>query len=250
MLKNKKWLFLDVGNVILNDDPGVAFVYKEIHNALLEKGFSITYEELLEERAKMFQDRDKKLVRDLILKYLSEEEAEEVKKQYIKKGFGKWLELNPFIPESKSFIEKAQQHYQLGIIANQPAECEKTLKDLGLFHLFKFVGLSDPAGLHKPDPNFYKWALEKSGAKAEESIMIGDRIDNDIKPAKSLGFTTVHLKLDPYDKSKSINKSREFMQYLPFVQKHNITMRKPESELEKPHFEANSYEELHHLFFK
>jgi len=36
--------------------------------------------------------------------------------------------------------------------------------------------------------------LERAGCKPEEAVMIGDRIDNDIVPAKSLGMRTVWIK--------------------------------------------------------
>ena len=37
-------------------------------------------------------------------------------------------------------------------------------------------------------------ALERGGCKPEEAVMIGDRVDNDIIPAKALGMRTVWIK--------------------------------------------------------
>ena len=37
-------------------------------------------------------------------------------------------------------------------------------------------------------------ALERAGCKPEEAVMIGDRVDNDIIPAKALGMRTVWIK--------------------------------------------------------
>jgi FMN phosphatase YigB (HAD superfamily) len=36
-------------------------------------------------------------------------------------------------------------------------------------------------------------ALENAECKPENAVMIGDRLDNDIYPAKKLGFKTVHI---------------------------------------------------------
>ena len=46
----------------------------------------------------------------------------------------------------------------------------------------------------KPDIRLFQAGLEKAGCKASEAIMVGDRLDNDIYPAKSLGMKTVWIK--------------------------------------------------------
>jgi len=53
---------------------------------------------------------------------------------------------------------------------------------------------SAEAGCAKPDPKIFTAALEKAGCEPEEAIMIGDRIDNDIIPAKKLGMKTVWVR--------------------------------------------------------
>ena len=47
------------------------------------------------------------------------------------------------------------------------------------------------AGSRKPDSAIYEYALEKSGAKANESVFIDDLIDN-IKAAEKQGFLGIH----------------------------------------------------------
>lgn len=61
----------------------------------------------------------------------------------------------------------------------------------------KYIDLviaSAEEGVAKPDPKIFEIALERSGCKAENAVMIGDRIDNDIIPAKKLGMKTVWIK--------------------------------------------------------
>ena len=45
-----------------------------------------------------------------------------------------------------------------------------------------------------PDRRIFEIALERSGCKPENAVMIGDRIDNDIVPAKQLGMKTIWIK--------------------------------------------------------
>ena len=36
--------------------------------------------------------------------------------------------------------------------------------------------------------------MQKSGCNPEHAVMVGDRIDNDVTPAKSLGWKTIRVK--------------------------------------------------------
>lgn len=61
----------------------------------------------------------------------------------------------------------------------------------------KYIDLviaSAEEGVSKPDRRIFEIALERSGCKPENAVMIGDRIDNDIIPAKQLGMKTIWIK--------------------------------------------------------
>ena len=49
-------------------------------------------------------------------------------------------------------------------------------------------------GVSKPDRRIFDIALSRAGCKPENAVMIGDRLDNDIAPAKKLGMKTVRVK--------------------------------------------------------
>ena len=46
----------------------------------------------------------------------------------------------------------------------------------------------------KPDRRIFEKALEMAGCTPEDAAMIGDRLDNDIYPAKMLGMKTVWVR--------------------------------------------------------
>jgi FMN phosphatase YigB (HAD superfamily) len=48
-------------------------------------------------------------------------------------------------------------------------------------------------GLEKPDPAIFQLALSQSGCEPEQAVMIGDRLDNDIRPARLLGWKTIRI---------------------------------------------------------
>ena len=70
------------------------------------------------------------------------------------------------------------------------------LVKLGIAEYFEpeLVISSSEKNLHKPDIRIFELALEKSGDSASESVMVGDRIDNDVKPAKQLGMKSIRIK--------------------------------------------------------
>ncbi|MBP1584162.1 MAG: HAD family hydrolase [Lachnospiraceae bacterium] len=84
--------------------------------------------------------------------------------------------------------------YKLGIIANQSLGTRERIDNWGIGKYFDVVMASAEAGCYKPDPAIFTMALEKAGCRPEDAVMIGDRLDNDIIPAKKLGMKTVWVR--------------------------------------------------------
>ena len=91
----------------------------------------------------------------------------------------------------------------LGLAANQPARIIDELDRHGLGELFAHREVSGHHGYRKPDVRLFLRACEDLGVEPQECIMVGDRIDNDIFPARLLGMRTVlfrtgrHIKQRP-----------------------------------------------------
>jgi len=70
----------------------------------------------------------------------------------------------------------------------------KKLETLGLSEkIFEKVLATYDAPATKPDPRAFKWALRKSGFRAEQVLMVGDREETDLLPAKKLGMRTAYV---------------------------------------------------------
>jgi HAD superfamily hydrolase (TIGR01509 family) len=102
------------------------------------------------------------------------------------------LELRPGIPDLLRDLR--DRGLLLGLAANQPARCLADLDRLGLGGLFGHREVSGHHGYHKPDVRLFLRACQDLGVLPEECIMVGDRIDNDIVPARLLGMQTVLLR--------------------------------------------------------
>ena len=84
--------------------------------------------------------------------------------------------------------------YKLGVIANQPENLDGRLQKLGILKYFDVVVSSHDCGVVKPDEKIFRLALTRAQAAPEDCFMVGDRLDNDIAPAKKLGFNTVWVR--------------------------------------------------------
>lgn len=94
------------------------------------------------------------------------------------------------VPE---MLRTLKNDYHLGIIANQSCGLSERLAAYGILDLFDLVVSSADIGVKKPAPEIFQYALKKAGCSASRSVMVGDRLDNDIEPAKALGFHTIRI---------------------------------------------------------
>ncbi|MDY0101860.1 MAG: YjjG family noncanonical pyrimidine nucleotidase [Lentimicrobium sp.] len=95
-------------------------------------------------------------------------------------------------PHTLEVLDYLGAKYRMHIITNGFEEVQFTkLRHSGLMNYFTEVITSEDAGATKPNPAIFGYALKRSGAKAETSIMIGDDEETDIKGAKQAGMDQV-----------------------------------------------------------
>lgn len=88
--------------------------------------------------------------------------------------------------------------FRLGVLANQPASALADLDRAGLAPLCDGVWLSGAVGMTKPDPAFFRVALDAWALPAGRIAYVGDRPDNDVAPARRLGLVTLRLYRGPH----------------------------------------------------
>lgn len=97
-------------------------------------------------------------------------------------------------PGVSDLLTELRPHYRLAILANQPPHFLPRLERLGIAQYFDVILGSEDVHLKKPDPEFFRLALTKLGLAPGDAVMVGDRLENDIRPAKSLGMKTIWVK--------------------------------------------------------
>lgn len=97
-------------------------------------------------------------------------------------------------PHVEPTLAALADRYKLGVIANQSLGTRDRLERHGLLkHLSLVIGSAE-AGVSKPDPQIFRLALEQANCNPVAAVMVGDRLDNDIRPANELGMSGIHVR--------------------------------------------------------
>ena len=107
-----------------------------------------------------------------------------------------YLEISPLkvnlFPNAISILDYLAPKYALHLITNGFSEVQETkLRVSGLGAYFQTVITSEEAGVKKPHPEIFYFALNKANADVESSLMIGDDFKVDIGGAKNVGMDQV-----------------------------------------------------------
>ena len=174
-MTNYKWIFFDIGSTLINEEKA----YQDrIEQAIA--GTNITYDTFYQRMLVLFQEG---LKGDLIA--LQEYSLERPK----------WKsELEILYPDAKIVLETLHNRYKIGVIANQLPNLEKRLENFGIRQWIDLIISSADCGFSKPSSKIFQLALQQASCSASSATMIGDRLDNDIAPAKALGMKTIWIK--------------------------------------------------------
>jgi HAD superfamily hydrolase (TIGR01549 family) len=112
-------------------------------------------------------------------------------------GWRYTLEPSDFYPDALPCLREARTAgFRVGIAGNQPEAAETALAALGV--PADFVASSARWGVEKPDPGFFAKVAEAAGEPPGAIAYVGDRLDNDVLPAKAAGMTAVFIRRGPW----------------------------------------------------
>ena len=188
-LSDIRWLFFDLGSTLINEEPAIDDRIRQMRQALSELGNQVSVRAIrraFEEASAEFGPR------------LAERAAEslagnpaDVAYLLQRARYSNALE-EPY-PEAQELLARLASQHKIGIIANQSPGAWARVEKHGLAPFISLFFSSAEVGLDKPDPAIFKLALSEATCKPSQALMIGDRIDNDIRPANLLGWTTVRV---------------------------------------------------------
>ncbi|WP_124100609.1 HAD family hydrolase [Ruminococcus sp. Marseille-P6503] len=170
------WLFFDIGSTLIDETE---CYNHRIRDAI--EGTDITFEQFNEKRI-------------FFAKQNLKSDVEAIKFFGLTKTSWHTEDMKPY-PEAENVLKTlSEQGYNIGIIANQSLGTQSRLESWGLMKYIRLVAASAEEGVAKPDKEIFLRALSRAECPPENSFMIGDRLDNDIEPAKRLGMKTIWVK--------------------------------------------------------
>jgi len=86
--------------------------------------------------------------------------------------------------------------FWLGIAGNQPDWAGDRILAMNL--PVDFIGVSARLRVLQPTPEFFKRVLDETPFQALEVAYVGDRLDNDVLPARSAGMRAIFLRRGPW----------------------------------------------------
>lgn len=103
------------------------------------------------------------------------------------------LNYNDLVEGAFELLEDlAEKKYHLHILSNGFMEVTYRKCELsGIKNYFETITSADEINIRKPHPEIYEYALNKAGAKKEESMMIGDDWIADVEGGKSFGLKVI-----------------------------------------------------------
>lgn len=108
------------------------------------------------------------------------------------------------------------------LVTNMTAQIQyRKLRKLGLGSLFDALVISEEAGMEKPDPAIFAYALHKTGLRAGNCVHIGDSFNGDVLGARGAGIPSIWFSSDTQSHPGYERISR-LADLLPLLEKMNL----------------------------
>ncbi|MEW6422840.1 MAG: HAD family phosphatase [Deinococcota bacterium] len=102
--------------------------------------------------------------------------------------------MKPVVGAREVLTELRARGLQIGVLSNTLPSIDRTLTALGLADLVDVAVATCTAGVHKPEPGAFEYALTRLGLPAEAVLFVDDRPEN-VAAARALGMRAVQIDL-------------------------------------------------------
>jgi HAD superfamily hydrolase (TIGR01549 family) len=179
-------VFLDVGGPLYGDRPYYEALLRAIQESQPDADESAFWAEFQAAR----RDQRGPFTRRLVGLFADESEHERL----IVRARELWhYEPEDLQPDVPSALEALKGSYRLGILANQQRWIRDVMARDGIDGFFDIWAVSDEVGAEKPDSAIFEYALREAGVPAGRCAMVGDRLDNDVAPARAHGMRGIWM---------------------------------------------------------
>ncbi len=198
-----KNIFIDLDRTLWDFETNSAETFKDIYyKHSIDKlcNFDEFYKIYRSINDKLWSDYREKLVSKEVLSwkrfYLSMSHFG-LDNETVAKSMGEdYINLSPLktklFPYTTELLQYLSSKYKLYLVTNGFKEVQYLkIKNCNIEQFFEGVFTSEEVGCNKPNRQYFEFVLEKTGATPENSIIIGDDMEVDIKGAAKLDIDTI-----------------------------------------------------------
>jgi len=190
-----KNIFLDAGGVILDETIFEQNMAKIITAELAKINRSYCIEKYWIDAEEAVYRYVPNIYNYILYKYIKNIDDYKQAKSNIKKEEARNLNNEFKLTDGiGDFLQKNSAHYKIGILGQYGISLKEFLLKEDLLKYFAFAETQENYLITKPDPRYFEAILNKCGCVPSESVMVGDRIDKDIIPARAIGMKTIRIR--------------------------------------------------------
>lgn len=225
-----KWVFFDVGDVLFDENVPHLYYFHSLLLAMRRNSVPVEWDEYHARIQATVREKPATAIVDAARHYVPDADLwqkvfHEGRAEY--EAMRKPRPYGLLLDDITDVLRELRGSFRLGVIANQHPPILQALDDYGIGPLFDVKAIDEVVGVSKPDPVIFRWAFEQAGCIASEAIMVGDRPDHDIAPAKGLGMPTIRFRrgllYSLYDPRSDVERAdivvREVSRLIPAVRR-------------------------------
>ena len=225
--KNIEHVFFDLDHTLwdfdVNSELAFATIFKKEHPTIVIADFIEKYAPINQACWKLYQ-YDKithaelrynrlKQTFDALAYLVTDVQIERIAQDYIEL----LPENNRLFDGTIEVLDYLEKKYKLHIITNGFADVQyKKINNSNIASFFQTITNSEMAGVKKPNPIIFEYALNLAQAKKENSIMIGDCLEADVQGALNAGLQAIFFN----DKKIKVNKNIKQVTHLLELKKY------------------------------
>jgi HAD superfamily hydrolase (TIGR01549 family) len=124
-------------------------------------------------------------------------DLDQARQQRVAAGQPEWFGEDDLYPDVRPALARLRADgLWVGLAGNQTARAGGILRALEL--PADLIATSDDWGAAKPDPDFFRRMIEAAPGEPDAILYVGDRLDNDIRPAARAGLRTALIRRGPW----------------------------------------------------
>jgi HAD superfamily hydrolase (TIGR01549 family) len=194
-----KAVFFDIGDVLFNEDVQHTWLLHSILLTLRRHGKRISWDEFNAERVRLTTTgpNPEDAIKASLLAFCDTEIEGDKLWTEARADYQMMRAVRPYgflLDGIELVLKELKPQFKLGVVANQHPPVADALAEYGIDALFDVIVISETVRLFKPDPAIFRLALDRLGLNPAEVVFVGDRPDNDVRPAKALGMRTIRFK--------------------------------------------------------